>query len=65
MHSFSLNPDKKKQEEWDIIQLIARNNNFQKHLLQKLKRQTQQKANNTQHTTKREKPQDLDNIHRP
>jgi hypothetical protein len=63
MHSFSLNPDKKKQEEWDIIQLIARNNNFQKHLLQKLKRQTQTESQ--LHTTKREKTQDMGHIHIP
>ena len=63
MQSFPLNPDKKKQEEWDIIQLIARNNNFQKHLLQKLKRQTQTESQ--LHTTKREKTQDMDHIHIP
>ena len=32
MNSLPLNQDKK-QKEWEAIQLIARNNNFPKHLL--------------------------------
>ena len=35
MHSLPLNPDKK-QTEWEIIQSIAKNNNFPQHLLLKL-----------------------------
>ena len=54
MHSLPLNQDKK-QKEWETIQLIARNNNFPKHLLQKLNRQTQQKANHTQPNEKKHK----------
>jgi hypothetical protein len=46
-HSLPLIPDKK-QKEWKNIQLTARNNNFPKHLLQKLKRQTKQKTTHTQ-----------------
>jgi len=38
IHSLPLNPDKK-QTEWEIIQSIARNNNFPQHLLLKLNRQ--------------------------
>jgi len=47
MHSLPLNQDKK-QKEWETIQFIARNKNFPKYLLQKLNRQTQQKATHTQ-----------------
>ena len=54
MHSLQLNPDKK-QKEWDIVQCITRNNNFPKHLLQKLKLQTQQKASYTQPKEKNHK----------
>ena len=36
MHSLPLNPDKK-QIEWEIIQSIAKNNNFPQHLLLKFK----------------------------
>jgi len=41
MHSLPLNPDKK-QTEWEIIQSIAKNNNFPQHLLLKLKTDTTQ-----------------------
>ena len=45
MHSLPLNPDKK-QTEWEIIQSIAKNNNFPQHLLLKLNRQILHKVNN-------------------
>jgi len=54
MHSLTLNEDKK-QKEWETIQIIARNNNFPRHLLQKLNLQTQQKANHTQPNEKKHK----------
>jgi len=54
IHSLPLNQDKK-QKEWETIQLIARNSNFPKHLLQKLNRQTQQKATHTQPNEKKRK----------
>jgi len=54
MHSLPLNQDKT-QKEWETIQLIARNNNFPKNLLQKLNRQTQQKATHTQPNEKKPK----------
>jgi hypothetical protein len=43
MHSLPLDPDKI-QTEWEIIQSIAKNNNFPQHLLQKLNRQIQSKT---------------------
>jgi len=45
MRSLPLNPDKK-QTEWEIIQSIAKNNNFPQHLLLKLNRQIKHKVNN-------------------
>jgi len=48
MHPLPLNPDMK-QTEWEIIQSIAKNNNFLQHLLLKLNRrdttQSQQQKN--------------------
>ena len=47
MHSLPLDPDKKKkQTEWEIIQSIAKNNNFPQHLLLKLNQQILHKINN-------------------
>jgi len=37
LHSLPLNPDKK-QREWEIIQSVAKNNNFPQHLQLKLNR---------------------------
>jgi hypothetical protein len=54
MHSLPLDPDKQ-QKEWEIIQLIARNKNFPKHLLQKLNRWIQHKFNHTQPSMKSHK----------
>jgi len=45
MHFLLLNPDKK-QTEWEIIQSIAKNNNFPQHLLLKLNQQILHKVNN-------------------
>jgi len=45
MHSLPLNPDKK-QTEWEIMQSIAKNNNFLQHLLLKLNRQILHKVEN-------------------
>jgi len=42
MHSRLLTP-KRKQKEWILIQIIARNNNFPQKLLQKLNPKTQHK----------------------
>jgi len=44
-HSLPLNPYKK-QTEWEIIQLIAKNSNFPQHLLLKLNRQILHKVKN-------------------
>jgi hypothetical protein len=50
MHYLPLNSEKK-QNKWETIQTIAKNNNFPQHLLHKLNRQIQ---HNTDHThTKR------------
>jgi hypothetical protein len=43
MYSLPLDPEKK-QKEWEIIQTIAKNNNFPQSLLQKLNRQIQHKV---------------------
>ena len=53
MHSLPLDPDKK-QKEWEIIQSIAKNNNFPQHLLLKLNRQILHKVNNKE-TSKNDK----------
>ena len=45
LYWLALNPDKK-QTEWEIIQSIAKNNNFPQHLLLKLNRQILHKVNN-------------------
>ena len=47
MHSLLLAP-KNKQEEWELIQLIARKNNFPQNLLQKINRQIQHKIGHAQ-----------------
>jgi hypothetical protein len=46
MHSLTLTP-KRKQKEWTLIQLIARNNNFSQNLPQKLNLQIQHKKKPT------------------
>jgi len=38
----------KKQKQWEIIQLIAKNNSFPQNLLQKLNQQIQHKASHKQ-----------------
>jgi hypothetical protein len=45
MRPLPLNPDKR-QIEWEIIQSVAKNNNFPQHLLLKLNRQIPNKVNN-------------------
>jgi len=47
MHSLPLNQEDK-QKEWKTIQIIAKNNNFPKYMIQKLNWKTQQKATHTQ-----------------
>jgi hypothetical protein len=47
MHTLPLDPDKK-QEEWKTIKLIAKNNHFPQHLLQKRNQQIQHKASQKQ-----------------
>jgi hypothetical protein len=47
MHTLPLEPDKK-QKEKKTIKLIAENNNFPQHLLQKLIQQIQHKASHQQ-----------------
>jgi hypothetical protein len=47
MYSLPLTPEKK-QKEWELIQLIARNNNFPQYLLQKLNRHIQHKSGHVQ-----------------
>jgi hypothetical protein len=54
MHSLPLNPDKK-QTKWEIIQPIAKNNNFPQHLLLKLNGQILHKVNNKKKTSKNDK----------
>ena len=51
MHSLPLNPDKK-QTEWEIMQSVAKNNNFPQHLLLKLNRQILHKVNNNKKLTR-------------
>jgi len=63
MHSVPLNPDKK-QTEWEIIQSIAKNNNFPQHLLLKLSRQILHKVNNKK-TNKNDKKIWTFTFHRP
>jgi hypothetical protein len=46
MQSLPLDPSKK-QKEWQTIQIIAMNNNFPQHLLQKLNRQIHNKTDHT------------------
>jgi len=62
MHSLPLNPDKE-QTEWEIIQSVAKNNNFPQHMLLKLNRQILHKVNNKK-TSKNDK-KNLDNIYIP
>jgi len=62
MHSLRLNTDKE-QTEWEIIQSIAKNNNFPQHLLLKLNRQILYKVSNKK-ASKNDK-KNLDNIHLP
>jgi hypothetical protein len=45
MHSLPLNPDKR-QTEWEIIQSMAKNNNFPQRLLLKLNQQIMHEVNN-------------------
>jgi hypothetical protein len=47
IHSLPLNQEDK-QKEWKTIQIIAKNNNFPKHMIQKLNWKIQQKATHTQ-----------------
>jgi hypothetical protein len=53
MYSLPLAPGKK-QKEWELIQQIARNNNFPQNLVQKLNRQIQHKIDHAQ-TEERDK----------
>ena len=62
MHSLPLSQNKK-QKEWETIQVIAKNNNFPKHLIQKLNRKIQQKTKNTQPNEKTTK--NMDYFHLP
>ena len=61
MHSLPLTPEKK-QKEWELIQLIARNNNFPQNLLQKLNWQIRRKTDHVQ-TEGRDDKKNLDSIH--
>ena len=54
MHSLPISQDKK-QKEWETIQFIAKNNNFPKHLIQKLKWKIQQKTKHIQPNEKQHK----------
>ena len=47
MHALPLSQEGK-QKEWKTIQTIAKNNNFPKHMIQKLNWKIQQKATHTQ-----------------
>jgi len=51
LHSLCLDSDKK-QTEWEIIQSVAKDNNFPQHLLQKLNRQILHKVNKKKKTSK-------------
>jgi hypothetical protein len=62
MHSLPLNPDKK-QTEWEIIQSVAKNNNFPQHLLLKLNRQLLHKVKNKK--TKKNDKKNRDYIYFP
>jgi len=53
MHSLPLDPDKK-PTEWELIQSIAKNNNFPQHLLLQLNWQVLHKVNNKK-TSKNDK----------
>jgi len=64
MHSLPLSQDKK-QKEWETIQVIAKNNNFPKHLIQKLNRKIQQKTKNTQPNEKQRKTWTTFTYHSP
>jgi len=60
MHSLPLDPDKK-QTEWEIIQPVAKNNNFLQHLLLKLNQKILHKVNNKK-TSKNDK---ISGLHLP
>jgi len=60
LYCLPLAPEKK---EWELIQLIARNNNFLQNVLQKLNRQIQHKIGYAQTEERQKKKKILDNIH--
>jgi len=64
MYSLPLAAEKK-QKDWELIQTIARNNNFPQNLLQKLNRQIQHKIDLTQTEEKEKKKKNLDYLHLP
>jgi len=57
MHSLPLDLDKK-QTDWEIIESVAKNNNFPQHLLLKLNWQILHKVNNKK-TSKNDKKSGL------
>jgi hypothetical protein len=61
MHCLPLNAEEK-QNEWGIIQTVAKNNNFPQNLLRKLNRQIQHKTEHTQ-TRRNYKSYGLDSPH--